>query len=130
MVEGLHQSRTDQSLGVHDGRRKTAEFIQRHAVGVGGVDHDLALPVRGLGELIVQPGRDSQDNNLGPERVLQRMRGHRRPDSRRSRCDSLRWPSGRHGDLKVFAGERAGNRLANGAKTNNHRAHEILRIAF
>jgi hypothetical protein len=93
------------------------------------VDHNLASPVRSLGELILQPERDGQDDNLGFERVLQRARGHRRSDRLGLRRDRLGRPPARHGHLNVFTGERPGKRLADGAKTYNRRAHEIRRIA-
>jgi hypothetical protein len=93
------------------------------------VDPNLASPVRSLGELILQPERDGQDDNLGFERILQRARGHRRSNRRGSRRDRLGRPPARHGHSNVFTGERLGKRLADGAKTCNRRAQEILRIA-
>jgi hypothetical protein len=103
MVEGFHQSRPDQSLGVHDGIRKTAKFVRRYTVGIRGVDHDLALPVRSLGKLIFHPKGDGQDDDPGLERVLQRARGHRRPNRLGIRRDHLGRPAACSFHLKVAA---------------------------
>ena len=104
MVEGLHQSRADQSSGVHDGRRKPAELVRRYAVSIRGVDHDLAVPVRSLGKLILQSEGNGQDNDVGLERVLQRTRGHCRTNRLGLRYDRLGRPPARHGHLNVLAG--------------------------
>ena len=124
MVEGFAEP---QSLGVHDGRRKTPSS-SGVPVGIGGVDHDLASPVRSFGELILQPKGDGQDEIWALSASFSELAVTVGPIALACGAIDLGRPAARYGHLKVLTGERPGKRLANGAKSYNRRAHEILRI--
>jgi len=75
MVKALYEPGAGERFGDNRGRRLTVQFLNGNTESIGRVDDRLALPVRDqLRDFAMFPERNGQEDDVGRDGVLQRLR--------------------------------------------------------
>jgi len=124
MVECLSRFRAREGLGYHYGGREVAQLLQTDTVRVRYVDHDLAPPILSvLRDFLLRSERNSQNDDVGLDRVLQRLGDDCLPDRLCDRRERFGQPPACYRHFEFFAGERCRERLTDFAGTYSCLSH-------